>query len=207
MKYQYYFLVLFLGILSCKTLNSSKLVYEKKPFILNNKLRIDGFYYNEVEERDRVFYNEKYGDGGIYKSEIALLKKIRGLYLSKDGSIRMSDGTMSGVYKNKFWDECNIEYQNNTETAIAFFECLLNKPVTKSLKGYELFKKRSFNVYGDSIKIQYYFYNRSTYIAEKKGIILNDSTFRFVEYYDNKSKKIKVIDELYNFRSSNIINN
>ncbi|MBB3122730.1 hypothetical protein FHS04_000218 [Mesoflavibacter sabulilitoris] len=193
-------------VFACKSSDSRKLIYDRKTPNINNKLKLDGFYYNEVEEKGRVFYNEEYGDGGIYKSEVILLKKIRGVYLSKDGSIRLSDGPMSGVYKSDYLDKCGIDYNNNTETAIAFFGCSLNTPISESFKNHEYFSKRHYEIYGDSIKIQYYFTNHSFYLAEKKGIILNDTTFKFVEYYDNKTKKIKIIDELYKFKGFKVKN-
>ncbi|WP_336128774.1 hypothetical protein [Mesoflavibacter sp. CH_XMU1422-2] len=197
-----FLLVLILSMMNCKSSKIESIYFKNRtPQNIKNKLKTNGFYYLSTKENVRLSSYLDYGIEGLKYGKKYTVNGIKALSFYEDGIIFMSDGVLDGITKNSFKDKCNVKYDNSTDTALRFFNCFINK------KGNNLKiknKKVGYWIYGDSIKIQYEFYNNMKfYLAEKKGFIINDTLFKFVSYIDNKTHKREVINEIYKFKKRN----
>lgn len=176
----------------------------------NKKLKTQGYFYNEFDKEIYLHHKDKYGYDSIDYSKKYTIKHIQPILLSPDNEVfRNGERDSShGIKSNLFYDnsqfmkDCDLSYENSVQNAMAIFECSLLKNKPRRYSENKLYKADRFITKGDTIIIQHYSYRyRTLYIYEKKGIILNDSTFTLDSRYDYATKKTKSINEFYKFKS------
>ena len=195
-----------IGILILLLFNSCFVVKHKKDVLnvnergdLNNKMRLDGYYYREFEKKAFTYYKNEYGGYSENKSEPYQQKLIEPIILNSNGAVR-TFSYMSGLQENLVFDfgqNCGLSDLNSTKSAIKHFECQLNNDKDR----YEIWGKGVFKADDSNILIQYYVnWIGDYYLQEQKGNILTDSTFVLTERYDYKLDTTYQIKELYRFR-------
>ena len=198
-KYLKYILILLL-------FNSCYVVMHKKSVInienrgdQNGKIKLDGFYYSEFEQDAFPYFKNDYGGYSEDKRNPYQQKAIEPIILNSNGTVR-SFNNQSGFQENLVFDfkqNCGLEDKNTFENAIEHFECLLNNDNDR----YDVWGKGVFSADKSKITIQYYInWIGDYYLREKRGEILNDSTFVLSERYDYKLDTIYEINELYRFK-------
>lgn len=189
--------------------NSCFVVHHKRSVLNENErgdnlnvLRIDGYYFRELEKEAYPYYKNEYGGISESKSEPYQQKLIEPLILNKNGSVRIFSET-SGSQDDLWFDyseNCLLLDFNSIESAKQHFECLLNNDDDR----YSIWGKGVFGVDSTRILIQYYVNWRGDYyLQEKSGEILNETSFILTERFDYKLDKRDMINELYLFQKFN----
>lgn len=158
-------------------------VLKKQEVINDNKLKLNGYYFNNYEIQHPNYLPVKatyfyifYSTGIIDRSNISSIEY-------DDQGIELPvDNTYKNVLKN---------YHK-------YLEQVPYKPDSYSNWGI-------YRINGDSIRIQYYVRAMSPWfkydLTERKGVILNDTTFLLTKYIDYVDEEYtKDTNELYHFR-------
>lgn len=154
-------------------------ISEDNAGIKNNELRTDGYYYAVS-----LSYNKKLQDS-VYK----ILPKI----IYTNGAVLGFDSFGSNYKKLKKKSKgkkCILKPKSDVETILSFFECYISS--YKYREAHSIFQVNS-----KSIKIQYSSYDR---LNEKRGVILNDSTFMLKKFFNYKAKYKTNTHEVYFFK-------
>ena len=190
---------------------TSCMVIMHKKYVINldkigDKLRAiktDGYYYEERERKAFPYYKNSYGGFSQDSTKPYLQKQIRPLTLHKDGSL-LTFGFSTGFQENYMFDysaNCGLFDQNSLDNAKKHFECDIRYYKDR----YLIWGKGVFKTEKNEIIIQYYINWIGTYyLLEKKGEILNDSTFVLKKLFDFKLNESKDINELYKFQHFDI---
>ncbi len=192
------------------SLTSCLIIYHKRHVLNLNKvgdklrpIRTDGYYYQELEKKTFPYYKNKYGGYSQDSSKPYVQKQIEPLTLHKDGSL-LTFGISTGFQENRFFDffaNCGLIDFNSIDNAKKHFECDIEHYEDR----YPIWGKGVFKTENDEIVIQYYVnYIGAYYLVEKKGIILNDSSFILKTRLDYYSNYRKDINEIYNFQHFDI---
>jgi hypothetical protein len=198
-KYLTYILILFL-------LNSCFVVYHKENVLnLNERgdklqsLKMKGYYYLEFEKNTYPYFKNHYGGFSQDSSKPYHQKIIKPIILNKNGTVR-TFSYQSGLQENLIFDygqNCRLNDVNSIQSAKEHFECVLNNDNDK----FTVWGKGVFRTDNSGVVIQYYInWIGDYYLQEKKGQILNDSTFVLTELFDYKLNKSDTINELYKFQ-------
>ncbi len=186
-------------------LNSCYVVNHKKNVInLNDSgdklhpINTNGYYYQEKEKMAYPYFKNHYGGFSQDSTRQYQQKVIVPLILNKNGTVR-TFGYSNGFQENRVFDyatECGLLDINTFENAKKHFECdIVNDENRLMIWGKGVFKTED-----SKILVQYYVnWIGNYYLIEKKGKILNDSTFILTESFDYKLNEKNSINELYKF--------
>lgn len=199
-----------ISLLALLTLTSCMVVNHKKYVINLDKvgdklrpIRTDGYYYQEREEMTFPYFKNSYGGFSQDSTKPYLQKQIRPLTLHKDGTL-LTFGISTGFQENYAFDystNCGLLDQNTFDNAKKHFECDIKNYKDR----YPIWGKGVFKTEKNEIIIQYYVnWIGAYYLVEKKGDILNDSTFVLKKVFDYKLNEGKDINEQYKFQQFDI---
>jgi len=172
------------------------------PYKIGDKLRpirTDGYYYNETESKSFPYYRNATRGFSQDSTKPYLQKQIRVLSLCKDGSL-FKFGLLNGFQENwafDFHERCGLDDFNSVESAKRHFECYMKD----QRKVHPIWDKGVFKTENDSIVVQYYVNSQAEYfLVEKRGRILNDSSFILTVSHDYYLKETEHINQLYKFQ-------
>jgi hypothetical protein len=199
MKFKLSILALLI-LTSCMEINHKKYVINLDK--VGDKLRpirTDGYYYQEREEMTFPYYKNSYGGFSKDSTKPYLQKQIRPLTLHKDGTL-LTFGFSTGFQENYVFDysaNCGLTDHNSIGNAKKHFECDIRHYKDR----FPIWGKGVFKTENNEIIIQYYInWIGAYYLVEKKGVILNDTTFVLKKLFDYKLNESKDINELYKFQ-------
>lgn len=194
-----YTLILFI-FYSCYVVNHKKNVINLSDS--GDKLHpinTNGYYYQEKEKLAYPYFKNHYGGFSQDSTQPYQQKIIIPLILNKNGTVR-TFGYSNGFQENRVFNytsECNLLDINTFKSAQEHFEC----EIANDENRFPIWGKGVFKTENSKIIVQYYInWIGNYYLREKKGKILNDSTFVLTESFDYKLNQRDSINELYKFK-------
>lgn len=195
------YLLIAVLISSCFTINHKKHVLNVDE--RGDKLsliKMEGYYFREVDKQAYPYYSNEYGGKSEDETAPYQQKCIEPLILNKNGTVRVFD-EQSGFQENLVFDfnqHCGLVDSNSFQSAKMHFECQLTNDVDR----YSIWGKGVYSIDSSAILIQYYVNWRGNYyLQEKRGKILNDSSFILVNKFDYYLDKLDTISEVYHFQN------
>ena len=181
-NFLFLFILTYINIFSQDEEINKYLIPKEKIGLNKSNLRIDGFYYTKFL---RVFAKKD------------TVKFIQPLILFKNGAVSFSDylGNGTGTIRKKvLGKECYLKMPNykDYKHIVSFFKCYSPTLKTKKVNNF-------FSIEGKLIRIQTII-NKTK--IERKGLILNDSTFIIKKLIDYNTKKIEVVNLIYYYEKS-----
>jgi hypothetical protein len=186
-------------------------VVNHKKYVINldkvgdklRPIRTEGYYYQEREEMAYPYFKNSNGGYSQDSTKPYLQKQIRPLTFYKDGSL-LTFGISTGFQEKYVFDysvNCGLLDFNSIENAKKHFECDIKHYIDR----YPIWGKGVFKTEKSEIIVQYYVnWIGAYYLVEKKGEILNDSSFVLTKLYDYKLNEGKDINEQYKFQEFSI---
>lgn len=212
MKYAFCFLAVLLCASCAVIYNKEQILDVNSIGIHNSSLRLDGYYYQELEVETYPYYRNQYNGYSQDSTKEFTQVRIVPRVLFPDGNAH-SFGAFSGFQENSgfnFEYKCALFDNNTLESALDHFECYLNNLPEKY---YNFMTKKSkiwgqgvFKTTGNEIVIQI-FYNHmgDYYLYEERGDILNDSTFVLTTATDFHDGKSYAINKKYFFKQTDTL--
>lgn len=217
MKKIFLILISYSIIISCAVTHQKKdLIDFKNNKITENKLKLDGYFYQEYEtdinwENPPYFYKKYIDETGITKS-----KTLNSLFIYDDGFTVVLSG-IDGLYT--YYCAEGRKSENSYENAHKNIQLIIasQKSEDKKIKGRcdfepdNVSEKGLTEVIGNKIKIQYYRTEmqipnkdsfNSYYLYEMNGIVENDSTIIINEIKNYRTESIMKVNFIYKFRKS-----
>ncbi len=195
---------------SCKIYHKEYVIVPEDNFVLGqNVLKTNGYYYCEITRSSHCKKEiADYGGELVDESSKYEAKGVTFFSLFNDGYLYTSGGFMyRGFYvtDDVRLDYCHLlEESNNFKSArFRLEEALRNGVYSSSLdvKRRGVSNRGIFSIEDKTIILQYYYAAEGgSELVEKKGEILNDTTFLLTSqiYFKNKSRK--EINERYHFK-------
>jgi len=198
-----------------KTHHKNKLIDFKENSLKNERLKLNGYYYAELERE----YGENpppFIDEYIKKTGINKIKYLSVFFIYKDGSA-INIGGIDGL--SHFYCAKKENYENTYESAHKTIELMLESQYstdkrTKRICGFkpnDIGNKGLVKINIDNIKIQFYriekqnrkidSYN-SAYLYELNGIINSGSSFVIKSETEFRTNKIISENQLFKFRKT-----
>jgi len=166
-------------------------------------IRTDGYYYFEKEETAFPYVINQYNGYDHDSTKPYLQKQIEPLTLYKDGTV-LTFGISTGFQDNYVFDysaNCGLLDYNSIDNAKKHFECDIRHYKNR----YPIWGKGVFKTENNQITIQYYVnWIGAYYLVEKRGEVLNDTSFVLKKLFDYKLNEEKSIQELYTFQHYNL---
>mgnify|MGYP006432156307 FL=1 len=170
----------FLEVFSQNTINTDRLIQKEKIGSDNKNFKINGFYYTKLIN---------------IKSKKDTAKYISPIILYKNGTALNFDytGNSSNTLKIKEnGQKCSLKPRQDFDVIIDYFKCLA-----------EIVKRNKvstvYSIKDKLLKIQIV---GSELFVEKRGIILNDSTFLINQSINYMTKEFENINHIYQFKTS-----
>lgn len=209
MKYLIY--ILLLTFASCITVNNRSDVLDLDNIgDTDGFLKTKGYYYAELEQQAYLYYKNQYGGYSQDSSKPYMQKLIQPLILYENGGVE--NGSLTSGMKENLANQstCGLADNNSVFFAKLYFECGLSRAGNADQNDFgTLYAKGVFKAQRDKIVVQYYGnYGppmiAEYYLIEKKGAILNDSTFVLKSMYNFRTKELIDINETYFYQAYSI---
>ena len=198
-----------------KTHHKNKLIDFENNSINNESLKLNGYYYSELEFE----YGENpppFIDDYIKKTGINKIKYLSVFFINEDGFV-IKVGGIDGL--SHFYCAEKDTYENTYESAHKTIELMLktqNSPEkrTKRICGFkpnDIGRKGLAKIDNDNIKIQFYSIEKqnptkdsfnSAYLYELNGVITSDSSFVIKTETEFRTNKKTTENQIFKFRES-----